>query len=76
MKTLASFVTAEDAHNLRGFLESCGIPAFVRDENTAASYSIAIGGVKVDVEDADYDRAAELLASTTTEAPPPPESPA
>ena len=65
MKTVATFSTPEDAHNLRAFLESQGVAAFVRDENMAASYSLAIGGVKVDVEDADFERSVELYASVS-----------
>lgn len=62
MKTVATFTTPEDAHNLRAFLEGSGIVAFVRDENMGASYSNAIGGVKVDVEDDDFERAAALVS--------------
>ena len=61
MKTVATFTTPEEAHNLRAFLEGNGIAASVRDENMGASYSMAIGGVKVDVEDIDFDRAVALL---------------
>ncbi|HZP59149.1 MAG TPA: DUF2007 domain-containing protein [Opitutaceae bacterium] len=62
MKNIATFATSQEAHNLRAFLESNGIPAFVRDEETAASYSLAIGGVKVDVNDTDFERAAALYS--------------
>ena len=73
MKTIATFSTVEEAYNLRAFLANNGMTAFVRDENMAASYSMAIGGVKLDVEDEDFDRATALYASvsdgraTTTE---------
>jgi len=69
LKTVATFTTPEDAHNLRGFLESQGVAAYVRDENMAASYSIAIGGVKVDVDEADFDRSVALYASVSTNTP-------
>ena len=66
MQTIASFAKAEDAHNLRAFLAGSGITAFVRDENIVAVdplYSNAIGGVKIDVSDDDYEQAKALYMS-------------
>jgi hypothetical protein len=63
LKTIATFAKAEEAHNLRAFLEANGIQAFVRDENTGASYSNAIGGVRVDVGDMDFERSMALYSS-------------
>ena len=65
MKTIAAFSTVEEAYNLRAFLASNDIAAFIRDENMAATYSMAIGGVKVDVADEDHDRAAALYAGVS-----------
>ncbi len=65
MKTIVTFSTVEEAYNLRAFLENNEVTAYVRDENMAASYSMAIGGVKVDVEDEDFDRASALYAGVT-----------
>jgi len=65
MKTVAAFTKVEDAHLLRASLEGSGIAAFVRDEFTVVAnplYANAIGGVKVEVADEDYDRALEILA--------------
>lgn len=65
MKTVAAFTKVEEAHLLRASLEGSGIAAFVRDEFTVAAnplYANAIGGVKVEVADEDYDRALEVLA--------------
>ena len=64
LKTIATFNKPEDAHNLRAFLEGFGIAAFVRDEHMAASYALAIGGVRVEVEDADYEKSVAFLAGT------------
>src|ERR1035437_476634 len=64
MKTLASFNLPMDAYLLRARLEGSGITAYVRDENLITLdwlYSNAVGGVKVDVMDEDYERALELL---------------
>ena len=63
MRTVAAFTKAEDAHNLRAFLEGSGIAAFVRDENVVAAdplYANAIGGVRVDVAESDFERSVSL----------------
>ncbi len=64
LKTVATFPKPEEAHNFRAFLEGNGIQAFVRDEETGASYSLAIGGIRVDVAETDFDRAKALYSST------------
>jgi hypothetical protein len=63
MKTIATFTKTADADNFRAFLEGSGISAFVRDEITGASYSNAIGGIRVDVREIDFERAQGLYAS-------------
>lgn len=72
MKTLGTFSKPIDAHLLVARLVGSGIPAFLRDENMVTLdwfASNAIGGVKVDVGDEDYERALELIAAgPTTEA--------
>lgn len=65
MRTLATFGHPDQAHLLRMRLEGCGIAAFVRDEHMVALdwlASLAVGGVKVDVADEDYEAARALLA--------------
>lgn len=52
------------AHLAKGKLESEGIPAFVRDEylvGVAWDYSLAVGGVKLEVAEEDAERAVEIL---------------
>lgn len=74
MKTVASFSMAMDAYLLRSRLEGSGIAAFVRDEHMVTLdwlASNAVGGVKVDVADEDYEKAMEILDSDEAE----PESP-
>jgi hypothetical protein len=64
MKTLASFNQPMDAYLLRARLEGSGIAAYIRDENLITLdwlYSNAVGGVKVDVMDEDYEKALEIL---------------
>lgn len=64
MKTLASFSLPMDAYLLRARLESSGITSYIRDENLITLdwlYSNAVGGVKVDVMDEDYEEALQIL---------------
>jgi hypothetical protein len=64
MRTLATFSHPDQAHLLRMRLEGCGIVAHVRDENMVALdwlASLAIGGVKVDVADEDYEQVRLVL---------------
>lgn len=65
MRTLAAFTHADQAHLLRMRLEGSGIAAHVRDENMVTLdwlASLAVGGVKVDVDDEDYEVALAVLA--------------
>lgn len=67
MKTVRSYLKVEEAHLAAGYLESCGIEAFVKDDETVGlvwAYSNAIGGVKVEVADEDLQRATELLVES------------
>ena len=66
MKTLAAFSKPIDAQLLVTRLEGNGIAAYTRDEYMVTLdwlASNAIGGVKVDVADEDYQRALDLLAN-------------
>lgn len=66
MKTLGTFNKPIDAHLLAARLIGNGIPAFLRDEHMVTLdwlASNAIGGVKVEVGDEDYERALELIAA-------------
>ena len=66
MRTLASFNLPIDAYLLRARLEGSGITAYVRDENLVTLdwlYSNAVGGVKVDVTDEDFEKALEIMQS-------------
>ena len=65
MKTIATFSKPEDAHLCRMHLGSGGFEAFVQDENMAQieqPWSEAAGGVRVQVEDEDFDAATQFLA--------------
>jgi len=64
MPVIASYTKMEDAHLAVSKLEGSGVRAWLRDEATANIYwlySNAIGGVKVEVAEEDYERAREIL---------------
>jgi hypothetical protein len=70
---IATFATVDEAHLLASRLRSAGIAAEVRDENTLATYALAIGGAKVAVpEDEVEDALAILEAEPADEDPPAP----
>lgn len=64
MQTLAAFNQPMDAHLLIARLESSGIRAYLRDEHMVTLDWLAanaIGGIKVDVADEDYERAVAVM---------------
>jgi hypothetical protein len=64
MKTVARHNTLIEAQAQKSLLEGSGIPAFLPDENTVQMnwmYTNAIGGVRVQVNENDYERAMELI---------------
>jgi len=64
MPVIASYTQMEEAHLAVSKLEGSGVRAWLRDEATANLYwlySNAIGGVKVEVAEADVERAHEIL---------------
>ena len=64
MPVIASYTKLEDAHLAASKLGGSGIEAYLRDEATANLYwlySNAIGGVKVEVAEEDFERAREVL---------------
>ena len=59
-----SFTFPTEAQIVKGYLESNGIRTFIKDEMTAQInnfYSNAIGGVKILVNESDYDKGIQLL---------------
>ena len=72
MRIVATFSKPEQAHLLRAHLEGSGVAAFVRDDLTVAAdwaLSNAIGGVKVEVAEEDYDEALSVIAAFTSRLP-------
>jgi DNA-directed RNA polymerase subunit M/transcription elongation factor TFIIS len=64
MPVVATYTKMEDAHLAVSKLQGSGVEAWLRDEATANLYwlySNAIGGVKVEVRDEDFERALEVL---------------
>lgn len=61
---VAAYATAVEAHLAKTKLESEGIEAFILDENIVGLnwlYSAAVGGAKVHVRKADFERARRIL---------------
>ncbi len=67
---IATFATVDEAQLLASRLRSAGIAAEVRDENTLATYALAIGGAKVAVPEADAEDARTILEAEPDEDPP------
>lgn len=70
MKIVARFSTPAEAHLLVARLSSAGIAASIRDEYTVTFnwlLSNAIGGVKVEVPEDDFDAAREIAAMPPTD---------
>lgn len=64
MPIIATYSKLEDAHLAISLLEGNGIEAYLRDENMAGLnwfYSHAIGGVRLEVAEEDFERAVEVL---------------
>ncbi len=66
--TIASFGKPVEAHLAQAKLASEGIEAFVADDNLIQMnwlYSQAVGGVKLQVNEADAEQALKILSETT-----------
>lgn len=61
MKTIRTFVNAVQAEMVRQVLENEGVRACVIDENMGSMLSVAVGGVKLVVDDADAENAEKIL---------------
>ena len=62
--TVATFDTMPDAHIALGRLEAAGIDCWLADENLVQTdwlYSIAVGGIKLQVDKPDIDAAMREL---------------
>jgi len=69
MTTIATFGDALEASLARNYLESAGIRSFLADELTmsvAWHLNVAIGGVKLQVDEQDASAAAQMLAERHT----------
>lgn len=61
MKTIRTFENGMQAEMVRQLLENEGIRACVIDENMGSMFHVAVGGVKLAVDDADVEKAEEIL---------------
>lgn len=63
-KTIITFTLPHEAYLAKGFLESEGIDAIIKDEFTAQVnnfYSNAIGGVKLQVKESEFEEGLVIL---------------
>lgn len=70
VKTIARFTEPYLAHIVKGRLEAEGVPAVIKDEHIVSMnwlYSFAVGGVKVQVLESDFDRAQLILTKNFLE---------
>lgn len=58
---LKTFMYQHEAHMVKSLLESEGIQVVLNDELMNSVYSVAVGGVKLLVNEKDYDKSMELL---------------
>ena len=61
MKTIRTYVNAVEAEMDRQVLGNEGVRACVKDENMGSMFHVAVGGVKLMVDDADVEKAEEIL---------------
>ena len=61
MKTIRTYVNAVEAEMVRQMLENEGVRTYVMDENMGSMFHVAVGGVKLMVDDADVEKAEEIL---------------
>jgi hypothetical protein len=61
MTTIRKYLDLVNAEMDKSLLEAAGITAFIADENSAAlGYGQILGGVRLQVQDADADRARQV----------------
>ena len=62
MVTVRQYINPSEAELDKTLLENAGIPAFLADENSLwVGFGSVIGGVRLQVDDADLDRARRVL---------------
>ncbi len=61
MKTIRTYVNVVEAEMDRQMLENEGVRAYVMDENMGSMFHVAVGGVRLAVDDADVEKAEMIL---------------
>ncbi|MBR2492598.1 MAG: DUF2007 domain-containing protein [Paludibacteraceae bacterium] len=61
MKVIRSFENGVQAEMVRQVLENEGVRACVIDENMGSMFHVAVGGVKLAVDDVDVEKAEKIL---------------
>jgi len=75
MKPVATFSWLDEAYIARATLEGHGVQAYIPDELTVSTRPLignALGGVRVQVEDEEYERALQILQLPPIPPPPAP----
>ncbi len=70
--TIMTFDNSIDTHLLKSKLESEGITCYIFDENMVSLYplyNITVGGIKLKINESDYDKANEILELINTSKP-------
>lgn len=61
MKTIRTYLNVVEAEMARQVLENEGVRACVVDENMGSMFHVAVGGVKLAVDETDVKKAIEIL---------------
>lgn len=61
MKVIGRFVNVVEAEMVRQMLVNEGVRAYVMDENMGSMFHVAVGGVRLAVDDADVEKAEMIL---------------
>ena len=61
MKTIRTYVNVVEAEMARQVLENEGVIACVVDGNMGSMFHVAVGGVRLAVDDADVEKAEMIL---------------
>jgi hypothetical protein len=61
MQTIQTYMNSIEAEMDRQLLANNGIQAYVADDNMGSFLNVAIGGIRLMVNDADADKATQIL---------------
>lgn len=59
--TIRTYMNSVEAEIDRQFLENNGVQAFIADDNMGSYLNVAVGGIRLMVNDADAEKASQIL---------------